>query len=88
MGTNPGNDVNDPGDDRALRLPDLQLLSLQVRSNLKPLIGHNAEVFSDIVNILSLRTTTSVVEQDGASFGQPDARLSPMTVRFGFRYRY
>ena len=38
--------------------------------------------------MLALRTTTSVVTEDGPRFGQPDGRMGPMLIRLGFRYRY
>ena len=37
VGVNPGTNINDPGDDRALRLPDIQQLNVQLRANLQPL---------------------------------------------------
>ena len=37
IGINPGTDINDPGDDRELRLPDQQAFNLQMRANLEPL---------------------------------------------------
>ena len=40
------------------------------------------------LNVLGSRTVTSVTENDGPSFGQPTARLSPLHIRLGARYRY
>ena len=40
----PGANINDPADDRELRLPDIQRLNLRLNANLHPLIGHNAEL--------------------------------------------
>jgi hypothetical protein len=80
--------VNDPGDDRPLRLPDRMRLNLQLRANLKPLIGHNFEPYVDMLNILALRTTTSVQQNDGPLFGSPSGRQGPLVMRLGFRYKY
>jgi hypothetical protein len=87
-GINPGNNINDPGDDRQLRLPDIQKINFQVRVNLKPLTGINMDVYGDMLNVLALRTVTDVVDQDGPSFGQTSTLMAPTTVRFGFRFRY
>jgi hypothetical protein len=88
VGTNPGNNINDPGDDRPLRLPDIQKLNLQVRANLKPLTGIRIEAYMDVLNIMALRTTTSVDQQDGPFFGTPGGRLPPLSIRFGARYKF
>jgi hypothetical protein len=88
-GTNPGANVNDPGDDRPLRLPDTQSLNLSLRLNWLPLIGHRLETYIDILNVLALRTTTGVVEQDGPAWGSPTgSRMAPLQVRLGVNFRY
>jgi hypothetical protein len=88
VGTNPGRNLNDPGDDRPLRLPDIQRLNLQIRANLKPLTGILVEGYVDVLNIMALRTTTSVEQTDGPFFGNAGGRLQPLTVRIGARYKY
>jgi hypothetical protein len=89
IGTNPGGNINDPGDDRPLRLPDILDMSAQVRVNLKPLVGINLDGFVDVLNLLALRTTTSLVQEDGPAWGQPaGGRLGPMRLRLGFRARF
>jgi hypothetical protein len=88
VGTNPGTNVNDPNDDRELRLPDVQSLNAQIALNFQPLIGQNLETFVDWLNVLGLRTTTSVEENDGPLWGIQRGRMSPMRIRFGLRYRY
>ncbi len=88
VATDPGGNVNDPGDDRALRLPDLQELSVQVRANLKPLTGIELETFADVLNVLALRTPRSVDQNDGPTWGRALNRMPPMSVRLGFRVRY
>jgi len=88
IGINPGTNINDPADDRALRLPDQHSLNAQLAFNFAPLIGQKLEAYVDVLNVLGLRTTTSVTEQDGPSFSQPVARMSPLHIRLGLRYRY
>jgi hypothetical protein len=88
-GVNPGGNVNDPGDDRPLRLPDLQSFNVQVRVNWMPLIGQRLDTFVDMLNVLALRTQTGVNESDGPAWGSPNgSRMSPMQVRLGLNYRY
>jgi hypothetical protein len=88
IGINPGTNINDPGDDRDLRLPDQHSLNAQLAFNFLPLIGQHLETYVDILNVLGSRTTTSVTENEGPSFGQPSARQAPMRIRLGARYRY
>jgi hypothetical protein len=88
VGIDPGQNFNDAGDDRPLRLPDIQKLNLQLRANLLPLTGVNLEIFSDIINVMAQRTTTAVYNEDGPNFGQQSARLDPFRIRLGARYRY
>jgi hypothetical protein len=88
VGYNSGAQVNDPTDDRALRLPDQQNLNAQIAFNFEPLIGTKLEAFVDWLNVLGLRTTTAVTTQDGPSFGVETGRFAPMRVRLGARYRY
>ncbi len=87
-GTNPGANINDPTDDRPIRLPDQTILNLQVRVNLKPVTGVNVEGFVDVLNTLALRTVTAVQEQDGPLWGTPTSYLAPFRLRLGVRYRY
>jgi len=88
VGVDPGNNLNDPADNRTLRLPDLQNLNIQVRAVLKPLIGHDISVFADIVNALGLRTAVTQGTADGRDFGLTLTRLDPFRVRFGLDYRF
>ncbi len=87
-GVDPGGNINDPGDDRMLRLPDVQELNLQLRANLQRMTGSNIEAFLDVINLLALRTTLAVDENDGPSWGTQRARMAPLRIRLGFRYRY
>jgi hypothetical protein len=87
-GVNPGTNINDPGDDRPLRLPDIQDLNAQIRVNWQPLIHQRLETFVDVLNILAVRTTTSYGVNDGQDFGTPRNRLDPFRIRLGVMYRY
>lgn len=88
VGVDPGVNINDPGDDRALRYPDLLDVHLQMRANLQPLVRQRLELYVDILNVLALRSTTTVDTNDGPGFGTPRGRLSPLRLRLGLRYRY
>jgi hypothetical protein len=88
IGISPGNNINDPNDDRALRLPDLQDVNLQLRANLQPFIGQRIELYVDMLNVLNLRTTTAVGQEDGRDFDVVRARLEPLRIRLGLNYRY
>jgi hypothetical protein len=88
VGNDPGANINDPMDDRPLRLPDIWKLNLQLRGNLMPLVKINLEAFADFINVFGLRTTTAVYTESGSNFGQPSARLDPFRIRLGVRYRY
>jgi hypothetical protein len=88
VGINPGTNLNDPGDDRELRTPDIHNLNAQLAFNFLPLIGHDLEAWVDILNVLALRGANTVQQNDGLLFGQPTAYESPMRMRFGARYRF
>jgi hypothetical protein len=88
IGTNPGANVNDPADDRPLRLPDQHDLSAQVRVSLLPFLGQRLELYANVLNVLGLRTTTSVVQNDTADFGTQSGRMAPFRIRLGLNYRY
>jgi hypothetical protein len=77
VGINPGANVNDPADDRELRLPDQHSLNAQLAFNLQPLIGSLLEAYVDVLNVLASRTTTSVTENEGPSWGVVSNRMSP-----------
>jgi hypothetical protein len=87
-GYNPGTNINDPSDDRQLRLPDTHSVNAQLAFNFQPLIGSKLEAYVDVLNMLGLRTVTSVTENDGPSFNAIGARMSPLHIRLGMRYRY
>jgi hypothetical protein len=86
-GINPGANINDPADDRELRLPNRQELNLQVRLNLLPLTGHSLAFYVDALNILNLRTATSYGQNDRQTFGVESGWLAPFRVRLGLDYR-
>jgi hypothetical protein len=87
-GINPNTNTNDPTDDQPLRLPDLHTLNAQLAFNFAPLIKTRLEAFVDVLNVLALRTTTAVTTNDGPSFGVETARMPPLRLRLGLRYRY
>ena len=88
VGVDPGANLNDPADNRTLRLPDIQNLNIQVRAVLKPLIGHDISVFAEIINALGLRTPLTQGQADGRDFGLTLTRLDPFRIRIGLDYRF
>jgi hypothetical protein len=92
VGVDPGVNINDPGDDRPLRLPDQQVFNLQARINWRPLLhlGFDAETYVDVLNLLALRTPTAVKEDDNGSgdWGSPSQTLAPFRLRIGVRVHY
>jgi hypothetical protein len=88
VGHSAGTNVNDPGDDRPLRLPDRHDLGVQVRLNMLPLIGHRLDFYADVLNILALRTPTQYGTNDGVDLGVERAWAAPFRVRLGVNYRY
>ena len=88
VGYNPGANINDPGDDREARLPDQQLFSVQLRLNLKPLIGAHIEAYADILNALALRTPTNYFQENDSNYGRPTGYLAPFRMRLGARYKF
>jgi hypothetical protein len=87
-GRNPGASLNDPGDDRELRLPDRQDVNLQARLNLAPLVGHRVDLYVDVLNAIALRTPTAVGQEDMRNFGTETAWMEPLRIRLGVNYRY
>jgi hypothetical protein len=88
LGVNPGTNVNDPGDDRAARLPDLTSVNVQLRFNLLPILRQRLDFYVDVLNVLASRTTTGVTENDGPNYGLPSGRSGPFRIRLGMNYRY
>jgi hypothetical protein len=88
LGINPGTNLNDPSDDRMLRNADIHDVSAQIRVSLAQLTGQKLELYGNILNVLGLRTTTSVVQNDTADFGTQTGRMAPFRVRLGVNYRY
>jgi hypothetical protein len=87
-GYNPGNNLNDPADDRELRLPPQQDLNVQARLNLAPLIGHKLSFYADALNIMNLRTVTSFGANDRQNFGVETGWMAPFRVRLGMDYKF
>ncbi len=88
VGVDPGANLNDPSDNRTLRLPDIQNLNIQVRALLKPLTGREISAFVDIINALGLRTPLTLGTGDGRDFGLTLTRLDPFRIRVGLDYRF
>jgi hypothetical protein len=88
VGINPGGNVNDPNDDRELRLPDLQEFGVQFRANLEPLTGLGFETYVDVMNVLALRTTTTVIQNEGPAWGSQELRQKPFRMRIGARFKF
>jgi hypothetical protein len=86
-GYDPRGNLN-PDDDAPLRLPDLSVLDVQARVSLLRWVHQPLDIFCDVRNLLGLRTTTSVFEQDGQFWGRPTARLPPTRARLGIEYKY
>jgi hypothetical protein len=87
-GINPGTNINDPSDDRALRLPDQLEMNVQARVNLLPLIGQHLDLYVDVLNVLGLRTVTAFGTNDGQDFGVERSWMDPLRIRLGINYRY
>ena len=87
QGTNPGVDINNPDDDRELRLPDLQDFNLQLRANLLPFLGQQIDFYVDVLNVLGLRTVTEVSQED-RNFGVTTKRMDPFRIRLGVNFKY
>jgi hypothetical protein len=88
VGQDPGANVNDPGDDRALRTPDRQDVNLQIRFNLLPLIRKKLDLYADVLNVFALRTPTAYGDQDMRNFGVETGWMEPLRIRLGLNYRY
>jgi hypothetical protein len=87
-GINPGANINDPADDRELRLPDQLEVNVQARVNLLPLIGKRLDLYVDFLNVLGLRTATGYGQNDGQDFGVERSWMDPFRIRLGLNYRY
>ncbi|HMJ54108.1 MAG TPA: carboxypeptidase-like regulatory domain-containing protein [Polyangiaceae bacterium] len=85
-GVDPGSNLNDPLDDRDLRLPDQMRLDLRIMGRLRPLIGRTLNVFVDVLNVLGLRTATAYGVGDGRDFGLITTRMIPFTFRVGLDF--
>ncbi|HEY0711143.1 MAG TPA: hypothetical protein VGF45_00595, partial [Polyangia bacterium] len=87
VGTNAGADINDPADDRQLRLPDIQDFNVQVRASMMPLLGKALDFYVDVLNVLGLRTPTAISQED-RTFGTVTGRMEPFRIRLGLNYKY
>jgi hypothetical protein len=87
-GNTAGGNLNDPADDRQLRLPDQMEVNVQARVNFMPLIGQQLDFYVDVLNALALRTVTGVNNQDGPAFGTSTGVMDPFRVRLGINYKF
>ena len=87
-GQNAGANLNDPGDDRPVRLPDRQELNVEARLNLAPLLRQKLELAVDFLNILNQRTATAFGQNDGQDAGVERAWMDPFRIRLRVNYRY
>jgi hypothetical protein len=83
-----GPNINDPSDDRDLRLPDQLEANVQARVNLKPFTGQQIDFYVDVLNSLAVRTVTAVGTSQGQDFGVSRAWMDPFRIRLGVNYRY
>jgi|GEM_PF-2875616 len=90
-GFNPGLQLNDPADDVAFRLPDIQAFNFQIRANLKAITKFNAQFYVDFLNLLALRTTTAYntqVAENQTGLLAIIGRQEPLRLRVGFTFKY
>jgi hypothetical protein len=87
-GTTAGTNLNDPNDDRPLRLPDRMELNLQLRVSLLPLIGQKLDFYVDALNLMNARTPTAYGQNEGTTFNTETGWQAPFRMRFGLNYRY
>jgi hypothetical protein len=87
-GNTAGPNLNDPTDDRGLRLPDQLEVNVQARASLAPFIGKNIDLYVDVLNALGLRTVTAIGTNDGQDFGVAKSWMDPFRIRLGVNYRY
>ncbi|MFO0746426.1 MAG: TonB-dependent receptor [Myxococcota bacterium] len=88
-GTDPGDDLNDPKDDRENRLPDLLTIDVRASWSLKPLTGIDIEVIAEVFNLLNASSVTAVETSstEEGNYGQPTDRQRPFQAALGLRYR-
>ena len=85
-GYDPGDDLNDPSDDRELRLPDYLDLDLRASWDLEPITGVKIELIAEIFNLLNASTVTAVQTGD-TGFGAATNYQRPFQASLGLRYR-
>lgn len=87
-GVDPGNNLNDPVDDRRVRLPDITRIDVKLRARLLPLLGHNVSIFMDVSNVLANRAQIEVDPQnDGPTWGRVGDRMDPTWAFLGLEYQ-
>jgi hypothetical protein len=53
-----------------------------------PLIGHRLDFYVDVLNLLALRTVTSVGANEGQNYGLATGWAAPFRLRLGLNYKY
>ena len=69
-------------------MPDQLEINAQVRVNLAPFIKQRLELYADVLNVLALRTATTIGTNEGVDFGTEKAWMQPLRIRLGLNYRY
>src|SRR5262249_20576763 len=81
-GVNPGTNIGDPADDRALRTPSIERMNLQLRARLKRLIRADVDLYADVINIREWSYIRKLTDASPA-----DAMPGPHWFRFGLCFR-
>ena len=72
-------------DSRLRRLPSVKQVSVQARLSLRTLLGVDAQVYGDFVNVLSARQYKLVRQEDGLLFGTIVGVVDDRFVRLGLQ---
>jgi hypothetical protein len=87
-GETAGANINDPGDDRTLRLPDRMEVNGSIHFNMQPIIRQNLDFYVDVLNVLALRTVTAYGTSVGQDFGVARGWMDPFRIRLGVNYKF
>ena len=95
-GVDPGGNLNDPADDRSLRLPNQQLLNLQARINWRPLLqGHlrrrrprDLRGRLERAGVPHARDRRRRMTRVKGDWGTPVELMQPFRLRVGFRVHW
>lgn len=89
-GYDPGDDPNDPSDDKPLRLADYTNLDVRAAFSLEQYVGQQIELIAAVDNVLNLQGVTSVEQNvtTTGNWGQPTDRQNPFQATLGVTYNY